>query len=139
MFETPQGMAPFTTEPITRFAENNAQTLATLNGSMVQAWAGCSREMFDLIGERSKAYAHLPAEISACSNAQDVVALQGRFTEAMLQHYQSHASNMSTLMMGLWTLPAEAGATPVLAQTQSPSPKKSQDMKKVAVAAEKAA
>lgn len=139
MFEMPQGMSPFTIEPMSRFAENNAQTLATLNGSMVQAWAGCSREVFDLIGERSKAYAHLPAEMAACSNAQDLVALQSRFMESMLHHYQGHASNMSTLMMGLWTLPAEIGATPVSEQREHPVPKKSQDAKKVAVPAEKAA
>lgn len=139
MYETPQGMSPFTIEPIARFAENNAQTLATLNGSMVQAWAGCSREMFDLVGERSKAYAHLPAEMAACSNAQDVVALQSRFMESMLHHYQGHASNMSTLMMGLWTLPAEVATTQVAAQTESPAPKKSPDAKKVPVPAEKAA
>lgn len=139
MYEMPQGMSPFTIEPMSRFAENNAQTLATLNGSMVQAWAGCSREMFDLFGERSKAYAHLPAEMAACSNAQDLVALQSRFMESMLQHYQGHASSMSTLMMGLWTLPAEVTAIPVAAQTESAAPKKSQDAKKVAVPAEKAA
>ncbi len=139
MFETPQGMSPFTFEPIARYAENNAQTLATLNGSMVQAMAGCSREMFDLIGERSKAYAHLPAEMAACSNAQDLVALQGRFMESMLQHYQSHASKMSTLMTSLWMLPAKATATPIAAQRESPAPKKSQDAKKVTVPAEKAA
>lgn len=102
------GIPPMTVEPIQKIAESSTQSLATLNGNMVQAWAGCSRELFELAGDRSKAYSALPAELASCSNAHDLVEFQGRFVQMMLHDYQEHATKMSKLLMDMWSVPATA-------------------------------
>lgn len=100
------GIPPMTVEPFQKLAESSSQTLASLNGNMVRAWAGCSRELFELAGDRSKAYSALPTELASCSNAHDLAEFQGRFVQTMMHDYQEHATRMSKLLMGLWAVPA---------------------------------
>lgn len=107
MYEFPQDVSGFSLERAMRFTETNTQALSKLNGSMFNAWAGCSREVFELINKRAQAYTSLPGALAACSTAQDLVELQGQFVETMVQNYQGHISNMSNLCMALWAVPAD--------------------------------